>query len=83
MPFSTMYELLRQQAEKLPKAEAILSPDRPPLTYGELFSQVEKIAAQLQEFGIAFGDRIAVILPNGPEMAVAFLATACAGTSIV
>jgi len=81
MTFSTIYELLRQQAEKLPKAEAILCPDRPPLTYAELFSQVEKIAAQLQEFGIALSDRIAVILPNGPEMAMAFLATTCAGTS--
>ena len=81
MQFSTVYEMLRIQSEKLHGAEAILSPGYTPVTYGELFSQVQKIIIQLHEFGIASDDRVAFILPNGPEMALAFLATACAGIS--
>jgi oxalate---CoA ligase len=81
MAFGTLYELLRFQAQNLPEAPAILCPDRKPLTYAELFSLVERTVAQLRGFGVAPNDRIAVVLPNGPEMALAFLSTACAGTS--
>jgi acyl-CoA synthetase (AMP-forming)/AMP-acid ligase II/surfactin synthase thioesterase subunit/acyl carrier protein len=80
MPFATLFELLRQQAENLPQAKAILCPDRAPLTYSGLFLQVGKIVAELHGLGISSMDRIAVVLPNGPEMALAFLATACTGT---
>ncbi len=81
MPFSTLHELLRRQAEQRPGAEAILAPGRPPLTYAGLFARVAETASRLRAFGISPGERIAVVLQNGPEMAVAFLATACAAVS--
>ena len=81
MPFYTIYEVLRDQAKKSPEVDAILSPGRPSLSFAELYSHIEKIVAQLQDMGIEFNDRIAIVLPNGPEMATAFLATACAGAS--
>jgi hypothetical protein len=40
MPILTLYDLLRHQAEKQPEAAAILSPDRSPLTYGNLLDSV-------------------------------------------
>ena len=80
MPISTMYELLEHQAEKQPDAAAILSPDRRPMTYGELHVFSHTIAAQLRNHGIECSDRIAVVLPNGPEMAAAFIASTLAGT---
>jgi acyl-CoA synthetase (AMP-forming)/AMP-acid ligase II len=37
------------------------------LTFSELHSRVERIAAALSQRGLRTGDRLAVILPNGPE----------------
>jgi long-chain acyl-CoA synthetase len=37
------------------------------LTFSELHSRVERIAAALSQRGLRTGDRLAVLLPNGPE----------------
>ena len=37
--------------------------------------------ATLNDLGIGLGDRVAIVLPNGPEMATAFLSVASAATS--
>src|SRR5262245_57317955 len=74
-------ELLRTRAERHPDAVAILDGDRPALTYAGLSSQVETIARTLNSYGIGRNDRVAIVLPNGAEMAVAFLATAACATS--
>ncbi len=55
---------------------AILAPGRAPLTYGGLRAQVERTAEALQQSGIRPGERVAIVLPNGPEMATAFLGVA-------
>ena len=38
-----------------------------PLTFSELHNRVERIAAALSRRGLRTGDRLAVLLPNGPE----------------
>jgi len=53
-----------------------MAPGRPPLTYGGLLRQVERTVEGLRRFGLRRSDRVALVLPNGPEMAVAFLAVA-------
>jgi len=55
---------------------AITAPDRPDLTYGRLRELVDGTLAQLAARGIGPGDRVAIVLPNGPEMATSFLAVA-------
>jgi len=57
-------------------APALLAPGRPPLDYGGLLSQLRRIGAALACAGVGGEDRVAIVLPNGPEMAVAALATA-------
>ena len=52
---------------------AILAPGELPLDYGMLRKQVSDIIKVLNEMGYGRNDRIAMVLPNGPEMAVAFL----------
>lgn len=49
------------------------------LSYGELRTQVERLSAQLAASGVGPGDTVATLLPNGPAMAVAFLAAAGVG----
>src|SRR6516165_6476445 len=47
-----------------------------PLTYGGLRTLATKTVARLNELGIGRGDRVAIVLPNGPEMATAFVCIA-------
>jgi acyl-CoA synthetase (AMP-forming)/AMP-acid ligase II len=37
------------------------------LTFSELDNRVERVAAALSRRGLRTGDRLAVLLPNGPE----------------
>ena len=57
-----------------PDAIAITAPERPALTYKALEEHIDSIAAQLASKGLTNSDRVAIVLPNGPEMATAFLA---------
>jgi acyl-CoA synthetase (AMP-forming)/AMP-acid ligase II/acetyltransferase-like isoleucine patch superfamily enzyme/acyl carrier protein len=73
-------DLLRDAAERNAAATAIVSPNRRPLPYGHLLHQVEATVRALAATGVAPNDRVALVLPNGPEMAVAFLAVAAGAT---
>ena len=57
-------------------APAIGAPDRPWLSYAGLAAQTDRTRAALHAAGIGRGDRVAIVLPNGPEMAAAFVAIA-------
>jgi len=78
---ASLPSLIKIQAQQTPNAIAITAPDRAPLTYGRLFKQVEAVAATLKTQGLGSQDRVAIVLPSGPDMAVAFLAVSCVGTS--
>ena len=56
------------------EAVAISAPDAKPLSYDGLRGLVAKTIAALNGFGVGRGDRVAIVLPNGPEMATAFIA---------
>ncbi len=72
--------LLEAQAERTPNAPAILAPGRTPLTYGRLHEHIDNVVRTLHARGLGRNNRIAVVLPNGPEMAVAFLGVAAGAT---
>lgn len=60
---------------------AIGAPGRDWLTFGGLRQLSTDIAAQLRGFGIGATDRVAIVLPNGPEMAAAFVTIAQAAVT--
>jgi len=62
-------------------ARAIGAPDRPWLSYGALRTLTDQVRAQLLKAGIGRGDRVAIVLPNGPEMATAFFTIAQTATT--
>jgi oxalate---CoA ligase len=62
-------------------AIAIAAHGAPPLTYGALRALVDGAVASLHRLGVGRGDRVGIVLPNGPEMATAFLAVAAGATS--
>jgi acyl-CoA synthetase (AMP-forming)/AMP-acid ligase II len=72
--FSSIPDLLDYHAKRSPEAQAILAPGRAPLSYGRLYQHIEEVGRTLRAMEIGRRDRVAVVLPNGPEMAVAFLA---------
>ncbi len=71
----TLSALLRQKAAS-GNRPAFLAPGREPLRYDELLDLIERTGRRLRALGLGPGARIAVVLPNGPELASAFLALA-------
>jgi oxalate---CoA ligase len=76
-----IHDLIEVQGQQAPDAIAIVAPGRIPLTYRGLHRQTSSVAKQLQAMGVGRKDRVAIALPNGPEMAVAFLAVAARATA--
>ena len=63
------------------EAIAIAAHDARPLTYRGLRALVDGVVPSLNRLGIGRGDRVAIVLPNGPEMATAFLSVAAGAVS--
>ena len=70
---NTLIDLLKIGKDE---AVAITGPGRKPLTYSGLRRQVTNTVSGLNELGVGRNDPVAIVLPNGPEMAVAFIAAA-------
>jgi acyl-CoA synthetase (AMP-forming)/AMP-acid ligase II len=68
----TLLNLWPAQFESQP---AVVIPDSAEITFGQLHTQIAVVTAALREGGIQAGEPIAIVLPNGLEYLVAFLAT--------
>jgi len=75
---SSVAALLEAGAEEAP---AIGAPDRAPLTHRGLRTLAARTVRDLNAMGIGRNDRVAIVLPNGPEMAAAFIAIAAGATT--
>ena len=73
-------KLLASQATEGGSRVALLAPGREPLSYAALDEQARATVAALNAHGVRRNDRVAVVLPNGPEMAVAFVSIAAGAT---
>ena len=62
-------------------ALALGAPGRPYLDYAGLRTHADRTVARLNELGLGRGDRVAIVLPNGPEMASAFVSLAAGVTT--
>jgi acyl-CoA synthetase (AMP-forming)/AMP-acid ligase II len=60
---------------------ALGAPGRPPLTFAELRAHVTRVVARLNGLGIGRNDAVAIVLPNGPEMASAFVSIGAGATT--
>jgi acyl-CoA synthetase (AMP-forming)/AMP-acid ligase II len=63
-------------AEEMPDAPALIPSDRPPVSYAELWRSARGFAESLRGLGLGRADRIALVLPEGPALAVALLGAA-------
>jgi acyl-CoA synthetase (AMP-forming)/AMP-acid ligase II len=70
---STIYGLTRAHAEHAPERIAMRESGRQ-ISYGELIAAADHLAGELAAQGVRPGERVAVWLPSGIEVAVAVLA---------
>ena len=75
---STIMQLLATGQDD---ALAVAAPNQAPLTYKALREQIEKTICALNRHGIGRDDRVAIVLPNGPVMATAFVSIASGATT--
>ncbi|MGO4908322.1 acyl--CoA ligase [Pseudorhodobacter sp. W20_MBD10_FR17] len=68
-------------ADKDAQSPAIGALGREWLTFGALHDLAAGVTTDLRRFGISAQDRVAIVLPNGPEMATAFVTIAQAATT--
>ncbi|WP_433389491.1 amino acid adenylation domain-containing protein [Micromonospora sp. KLBMP9576] len=78
----TIHALVRQWSRSQPEAPAIAT-GTTTLSYGELDARAERLAAVLRERGVGVETRVAVALPRGAAMIVAFLGVLRAGGTYV
>ena len=79
---STVPEALQRAAEQYPNAPAILGLEIRALSYADLWREVLEIRKVLRAHGIGQHDRVAIIMPQGPESTTALLGVICAATAV-
>jgi amino acid adenylation domain-containing protein/non-ribosomal peptide synthase protein (TIGR01720 family) len=72
--------VLEDWAVRTPDAPMLVASGRIPITYGRLQRHIDEVVQRLCALGVGCKDRVALALPTGPEMAVAFLAVAVGTT---
>ncbi|ELZ17275.1 long-chain-fatty-acid--CoA ligase [Haloterrigena salina JCM 13891] len=76
----TIGDTLEQTVERYPDRDAIVYPRKDQRwTYAEFDERVDRLANTLRDLGIEKGDRVATVLYNGSEMALAVYACAKLG----
>jgi acyl-CoA synthetase (AMP-forming)/AMP-acid ligase II/acyl carrier protein len=74
--FSCLGDLLEYHGRATPDRNAISAPGRAPMTYGMLLARAKETAHVLRSVGVGRNDRVAVILPDGPEAAATIISVA-------
>ncbi len=77
----TVRGVISRHAASTPDAIALGAPERSGMTYVMLLSQIDATGRTLRSLGIGRNDRVAIVLPNGPEMAAAFAAVSSYATA--
>ncbi len=74
VPEMTIPEFLQQAAQNYPHHTATVFMGAR-LSYRELLTRVRQFAGALQALGIKKGDRVGIMLPNSPQIVIAYYAT--------
>lgn len=77
----SIIRLLHDAAERAGSATALMAPGRLPLSFSGLMNLLRQCVLDLNACGIGRGDRVAMVLSNGPEMVTAFFGVAAVATA--
>lgn len=82
MGVETVASVLARGATDYARRPALSAPGRVALTHAELWDEVRALANRLRSAGVLPTDnRVAIVAPDGPEIAVAFLAACIVGAA--
>src|SRR5262245_14450782 len=70
----TLADAVARSAAQRPDAPALIASGGAALTYERLADAIHDLTRSLQSHGLADGDRVALVMPNGPALALMFLA---------
>src|SRR5438046_1253850 len=73
--------MLEQNASHFGARAALLSDGDEPLSHQQLRNQVAVTVTAFNSLGVGRSDRVAIVLPQGPDLAVIFLAVAAGATA--
>ncbi|MFD3487838.1 amino acid adenylation domain-containing protein [Streptomyces sp. NPDC058665] len=76
----TLHGLFERQARRTPDAVALISGEQRS-TYGELENSANRMARRLRARGAVTAERVAVLLPRGPQLIIALLAVLKSGAA--
>ena len=79
---ATLASIIAHHAAIRPEAPAILTSRHEVLTYGALWAQISAFGATLRANEIGKSARVAIVLPDGFELAVAIIRTACNAVAV-
>ena len=79
---SSLHDLLRRAASLASDFPKLFSVDRLAATYQEILLQVDYVGRSLRQMGLSRSARVAIVLQDGPELAVASLAVATYATCV-
>lgn len=82
IPRVPLPQLLRSAANRFPHHTAIIFEGRR-ITYRQVLAQAERLRDALQTLGLKPGDRVMLLLPNIPQMVIAFYAVLETGATAV
>jgi len=79
---TTIPQLLVAQAETLGSRTALTAADGTAVSYAELAASVDRLVTTLEARGVGRSSRLAVVLPNGFDVAVGLLAASSAAVAV-
>ncbi len=80
---ATLLDMLAEQVDARPNAEALVELGAGRLTYRQLWDRAARVAGGLRAGGLKRGDRVAVRYPAGNDWALAFWGAVMAGGVVV
>ena len=78
----TMFDLLAEQAERMPQALAAIAADRR-ATFAELYGAAGRVAGALRGRGIRRGDAVGILVNNRIEWLEVFFGAAALGATVI
>ncbi len=73
--------MLEHNAVRYGGCAGLLNDEGEPLAHQQLWNHVATTVSTLNGLGVGRGDRVAMVLPQGPDLALAFLAVAAGATA--
>ena len=77
----SVFSIIEAHAKRIPDAIAIYTPGEMPICYSHFFEHLKNTIDIPKKEGIGRNDRIAIVLPNGSQMATVFLTIASCATA--